>query len=155
MTFIPHKNAKRSESIPWLSKGLRRLFDRQDRAYAKWQRTKNPRDKAHRLDLKYQAKKQLRREHWQHVESIVTPDEGEDKPTASKRMWTYLKHCQTDTTGIAPLKDKNGHIYTTSEGKATVLNKQFTSVFSRKSPLPLNLMCNKPYRRTRFDHLIS
>ena len=55
-------------------------------------------------------------------------------------MWTYLKHCKADTTGITPL---SGHMYTTSEGKATVLNQQFISVFSSNSPLPLKFMCNK------------
>ncbi len=77
------------------------------------------------------------------MESIVTPDDEENKPLGTKKMWTYLKHCKADTTGVAPLRDGSGHTYTTSEGKAAVLNEQFISVFSNNSPLPLKFMCNK------------
>ncbi len=141
-TYIPHKNAKGDDSLPWLSRDLKRLFGKRDKAYDTWQKTRNPQDKAHHLDLKHEGKKRLRQEHWQYVESIITPD-GEDKQTGTKRMWTYLKHCKTDTTGVAPLKDKNGHMNTSSEGKATILNEQFYSVFSKHTPLPLRFMCNK------------
>ena len=84
MTFIPRKNAKRNASIYHGSQEI--SDDCSTGGIGPKTNGRNPRTrKDHHLDLKHEGKKQLRREHWQHVESIVTPDQGENKPTVSKK----------------------------------------------------------------------
>ncbi len=130
------------DSIPWISRDLRWLFTKWDKAYSKWQKSRDPQDKAHHLELKHQGKK-LRQEYWKYMGSMVLPDTGEDKPTGSKKMWTYFKQCKTNPTDVAPLKNRRGILNTTSKGKANVLSEQFNSVFSKHTPLTLKFISHR------------
>ena len=51
-----------------------------------------------------------------------------------KRFWTYIKHKKTDSGGVTSLKVA-GKLVTTGIDKATALNTQFQSVFSKQKPL--------------------
>jgi hypothetical protein len=50
--------------------------------------------------------------------------------------------------GISPLKDSNGVIHTSPEGKASLLNNQFQSVFTKPSPLSLKELSRKAHTGT-------
>ena len=46
------------------------------------------------------------------------------------------KNAKQDSHGVSPLKDKySGNTFSQNKDKATLLNKQFQSVFSQLSPL--------------------
>ena len=53
-------------------------------------------------------------------------------------MWPFIKHAKQDTTGVAPLLSDEGKIVEEPLGKASILNAQFTGVFSKPVPLKLS-----------------
>ena len=57
----------------------------------------------------------------------------------TKKLYTFIKHKRSDSSGIAPLKS-NGSSYTDPVQQATVLNQQFESVFSRPKTLSLKIL---------------
>ena len=56
---------------------------------------------------------------------------------ASKKLFSLLKNSKQDSKGIAPIK-KDCKFYSDTVGKANILNQQFQSVFTPKSPLKLS-----------------
>jgi hypothetical protein len=80
---------------------------------------------------KAEVQKQLRQA---YIENMISP-ESDDKQETNKKFWTYIKHCKQDSSGVAPFLDQDGKLVDDAKGKAEILNKQFTSVFSTVSPL--------------------
>ena len=72
--------------------------------------------------------------------SILLTSPDNQSKYSPKRLFSFLKACRQDAQGVAPLK-KDGLIHTNNEVKATILNNQFQSVFSARSPLKLNQLC--------------
>ena len=134
--YVPHRNAKRKDSMPWITSTIKRLMGKRDKLYAKYKHSGL--DKHHRAfkSMKTEVQKQLRQAYWSYVQDLVTPDPS-DQSKGNKKFWTFFKHCKQDSTGVAPLIDENGKLENDAEGKAEILNKQFTSVFSKLSPLSL------------------
>lgn len=56
-------------------------------------------------------------------------------------IYSFVKHKKTDHHGVAPLKSE-GKMYTNLVDKATTLNKQFESVFSKSKPDVLHISMN-------------
>ena len=128
-THIPHKLARVKSSLPWISPEIRRLIHRRDRLYKRKKKSADPHIAGKFKDVKRQVQRELRRAYWKYVEGIVTPTE-EDKPTSSmKKFWNYIKHCRTDKSGVAPLRE-NGILHSNPMDQATILNRQFQSAFS-------------------------
>ena len=73
---------------------------------------------------------------------IDDSDPIENSRPNTKKLFSYLKNCRHDSQGSAPLKE-NGQVCTDNVKKANLLNKQFQSVFTPKSPLKLNQLCQK------------
>ena len=57
----------------------------------------------------------------------------------NKKLYSYVKHKGTENTGISPLKSE-GSTYTDPTQQATILNKQFESVFSKPKALSLKFL---------------
>ena len=53
----------------------------------------------------------------------------------TKKLFSFLKNCRQDSQGSSPLK-KDEQLHTDNAQKANILNSQFQSVFTPKSPLP-------------------
>ena len=51
-----------------------------------------------------------------------------------KKLFSYIKNTRQDSCGIAPLR-KDCLLHTDKKVKASILNEQFQSVFTQKSPL--------------------
>ena len=61
---------------------------------------------------------------------------------APKKLFSLIRNAKQDSHGVSPLKDKDsGIIFSQNKDKATLLNKQFQSVFSQLSPLKLSQLC--------------
>ena len=61
---------------------------------------------------------------------------------APKKLFSLIKNAKQDSHGVSPLKDKDsGIMLSQNKDKATLLNKQFQSVFSQLSPLKLSQLC--------------
>ena len=75
------------------------------------------------------------------------PDDSSTKPQAdidphmntlaTKKLYSLLKNSKMDSKTSAPLK-KDGQLHTNTTDKANILNKQFQSVFTPKTPLKLS-----------------
>ena len=92
--------------------------------------------------IKAEIQRKLRRSYWDYIQGLITPDAEEtgDKPSLSKRFYTYLKNNKTDKNGIASLRDESLLLHSNPRGKAQILNKQFQSVYTPESALPLSAL---------------
>ena len=69
-----------------------------------------------------------------YTEGKLTPEEEDDEHPHSKllkKFWGYIKSVKKDTSGVFPIK-KDGVLVSGSNGKADILNQQYTSVFTRE-----------------------
>ena len=79
--------------------------------------------------------------HYRYVDGLITDEEGKS-PTSDKRFWKFIKHQRQEAQGIAPLKS-NGKLEDDPVKKANILNAQFQSVFSPRSPLSLKALSTR------------
>ena len=88
--------------------------------------------------LKAEIQRKLRHSYWDYIQGLITPDADDtgDRPSLSKRFYTYLKNIKTDNIGITSLRDE-GLLHSNPRDKTHVLNKHFQSVFTPESALPL------------------
>ena len=128
-SHISHKLARVKNSLPWISPEIRRLIHRRDRLYKRKKKSADPHTAGKFNDVKRQVQRELRRAYWKYVESIVTPTEEDKKTSSIKKFWTYIKHCRTDKSGVAPLRE-NWILHSYPTDQATILNRQFQSAFS-------------------------
>ena len=91
--------------------------------------------------LKAEIQRKLRRSYWEYIQGLITQDAENtgDRPSLYKRFYTYLKNNKTDKNGIASLRDE-GLRHSNPRDKAQILNKQFQSVFTPESALPLSAL---------------
>ena len=137
--LIPHKLARPNDSFPWISNDIRRLMRKRDKLFTKKKKTGSKNTDQKFRELKHKIQKEVRSAYWGYVEDLINPM-GEEKPyEGMKRFWTFIKHRRTENNGIAPLRD-NGTLITDPKDKATLLNRQFESVFTRESAVPEDLM---------------
>ena len=107
--------------------------------------------------------KKLKEAHNRYIEEILgitnsadPSDSNSDPQTATdpqvnslatKKLYSLLKNSRMDSKGSAPLK-QNGQLHTNTTDKANILNQQFQSVFTPKTPLilsQLSLMAIQDY----------
>ena len=88
-----------------------------------------------------QAQKDMRSAHKKYMEEIVSNDLKENP----KVFWSHIKNKQ-ESTGVAPLKNKNGFIHSDSSSKLEILNDQFVSAYTRedKSNIPKKVTSDHP-----------
>jgi hypothetical protein len=134
--FIPHREAKRKDGVPWLTLTIKKLIAKRDKLYANYKRYSNDQNFRAFKAIKAAVQKQLRPAYWTYVQDMVNPETGNGDPQkgTNKKFWTYIKHCKRDRAGIAPLLGEDGKLVDNAEEKAEILNKQFTSVFRKVSP---------------------
>ena len=68
----------------------------------------------------------------------------------TKRFWSFIKSKRQESTGVAPLINKEGYLHSDSTKKAEILNQQFQSVYTKedtdnipdKGPSPFSSMDN-------------
>ena len=89
--------------------------------------------------LRAQCQSDIRKAHNEYLEGIFSYEESEDKPSATKRFWSYTNSQRKDSSSVAPLKSE-GVLVSDAQGKAEILNKQYTSVFTNEDK------CNVPQK---------
>ena len=81
-------------------------------------------------DLKYNIQKRIRNAYWLYIESVIFTRDSQQ--CSNKKFYSFVKHTKTEQCGVAPLKH-HGLTYTDPVDKASILNRQFESVFSIKA----------------------
>ena len=134
---VPSKFTKTRTDQPWVTPDLKRKCRKKHRLYKKWKRhcggTRGLESGACRA-----AREEYKRYH-KHTNSLLRKSRtryigkilGDDLDSGNnKAFWRYIKSQRTESSGVAPLKDK-GQLCSGPLGKAKILANQFKSVFTR------------------------
>ena len=120
---------------------FRRDIRKRNKMYCKHKHTGNPNDRAKFLTLRHSVRQKIKTAYNNYLEEMIGVNQIGDSPQVnSKKLFSFLKHSRQDSQGIAPLLS-DGRLVTDTRDKANVLNKQFKSVFTNKSPLSLSQLC--------------
>ena len=129
--YIPSKVSRPQKHKPWITRELITDTHRRDRAFAAWKRTKS--EAAHKTftTLRSLCQNKIRKAHSDYLKNILDFDSNldNDKKKASKRFWTYVKSKKKDSCSIPPLRSE-GVLIADAVGKANILNRQYSSVFT-------------------------
>ena len=128
---VPSKMTSTKYHQPWANRKIKRLSRKKRRWFRRYKITKNTRDKEIYDLLKRETRTACKQAYNSYLNQIFNDDGGQ------KRFWSYIKSKKTENSGVAPLTDSRGVTISASEGKADILNKQFTSVFGAKDSLEI------------------
>ena len=138
--FVPTKTLRTKRSLPWITQDVLRSIRKRDHLYRKQKKSGKPKDRKAFQDQKHLAQRKLRKAHSEYLENLLglhtTSVEDADSKCSPKKLFNYIKNTRQDSCGIAPLR-KDGLLHTENKVKASILNEQFQSVFTPKSPLSL------------------
>ena len=124
--FVPKKKASGRQDLPWMTRTVKRLIRRKQRAYNKAKKSNKDRDWALFRKLRKKTQSALKTAHWNHLNTLFKEDGG-----SNKGLWRYLKSTRKDTCGVSTLVS-DGRIASDAQDKADMLNNQFSSVFTRE-----------------------
>ena len=144
--FIPSRLVGRKRHLPWITQAIKREIRKRDHLFQKFKRSKDPKDRSAFLKSRHSVKQKIKAAHNKYLEDILgLKDQSGEDPSKSafsrKKLFSFIKSSHTDTQGITILK-KGESNYTQSADQANVLNSQFQSVFSIRSPLDLYKLCH-------------
>ncbi|XP_060608341.1 uncharacterized protein LOC132760373 [Ruditapes philippinarum] len=147
-TFIPSKWSSSKNKLPWIKVNLKRLYRKRDKAYKQYKGHNSNKSRDKYLSIKHLCRKETKLAYQNYLEDILNinnniSEEHEQTQTRpnTKKLYSLLKHSKQDSFGIDSLK-KHNKLYTSDQDKATVLNEQFQSVFTSKSPVSLKFLAD-------------
>ena len=145
-THVPTKTLRGKKNLPWVTQELRRIMNLRDHLYQVQKNSGKDKDRQKFKKVKYEVDNMIKTSHSSYLDNIVgiidDSDPAENARPNTKKLFSYLKNCRQDSQGSAPLKE-NGKTCTDNVKKANLLNAQFQSVFTPKSPLQLKQLCQK------------
>ena len=143
LKHIPTRMSKPKQRPPWITLEVKRLLRKQKKLFDKQKGCAYAsRASQHYRSLKAFTQREIRKAYWQYVEDIITDKDDESPPGSNKNFWRFIKHQKQEAQGVAPLKSK-GKMVDDPVAKANILNNQFQSVFSSRTPLSLKSLCSK------------
>ena len=102
----------------------------------------------HSLSLTSQGSSAYRKKHRLSAKLPMTDSYVSDLVTGdaktSKKLWTFVKGKRCDSSGVSPLK-KDGIAYSDPKIKATLLNEQFSSDFTKADKANAPSLGKSPY----------
>ena len=144
--YIPTKTLRGRKNLPWVTQEIRRKMNRRDNLYQVQKNSGRDEDRQKFKKVKHEVDCMIKTSHSNYLDSLVgiidDPDTSKNPRPNTKKLFSYLKNCRQDNQGSAPLKE-NGQICTDNVKKANLLNSQFQSVFTPKSPLELKQLCHQ------------
>jgi len=142
--YVPSKTLSTRYRVPWLtnvmkrlSRKKKRLYTRASRSHGKLRETLWSRYKT----CKAEFNKGMKQAKEQFVNNIISSafDDNDTKP-----FWKFVRAKRCDNNGIAPLKT-DGCLYSDSQSKADILNRQFSSVFTRENTIDIPVLPGVSY----------
>ena len=109
--FIPSKQIRRQDVLPWVNKNTLSLIEKRDKAF----RT---------IQILNQKKRKVQREIRKAYESYMEDPTDPSLAKGNKKLWSMVKHTE---------KKLDGKLISDSKEKVNVLNDQFKSVFKEKN----------------------
>ena len=145
-TYVPSKTLRGRKNLPWVTQEIRRKMNHRDHLYQIQKKSGKEEDRQKFKKVNNEVDSMINTSHSNYLDSLVgiidDSDPVENSRPNTKKLFSYLKNCRQDSQGIAPLKE-DGQICTDNVKKANLLNKQFQSVFTPKSPLELKKLCHQ------------
>ena len=128
---IPSKMTSSKFHQPWINTRIKRLSRRKRKWFRKYRQTKSNTAKQVYDSLKKETRHACKTALNNYLNNIFSEDKG------NKQFWSYIKSRRKETVGIASLRNENGITVTSSQEKANILNRQFTSVFNPRNAEPI------------------
>jgi len=123
---VPTKQSSSRHTNPWMTTHIKRAIRRKQRAYRKARASGKKRDRDRYRRLQHEVKSMTKRANRDYLLDTVS----ENFKDNSIFFWSFVKGKRQDSTGVAPLKNRDGFLQSSSEAKANILNDQFVSVFT-------------------------
>ena len=131
--YIPSKLIRSSKQrIPWVNGTIKKEIHKKKKLYKIAKKTKTEENRRRFLEQRAHVQKSIRTSYEQYIEHSITGGE-ESGPTVQKNFWSHIKATKKDRSGTAPLKE-HGLLVSDAKGKASILNRQYQSVFSKENP---------------------
>ena len=125
---VPSKLTSPRFTNPWINTEIRHAIRRKQRAHQKARRTKKNKDTDRYKRLQKEVKFMIRTANRRYIETTI----DEAYSSNNKIFWSYIKSKGQESTGIPPLKSKDGFLKSDSFNKAEILNEQFKLVFTEE-----------------------
>ena len=135
MELVPSKFTSSRYSQPWVTVMYKRLSRRKKRAYNRAKRTHLKDDWGIFQALTKETMKQCARAYNKFLRDSVCPNIRNNP----KKFFAFIKSRKMEHVGVSPLRDSQGRIQTDDKKKATILNDQFASVFSKEDNITPHL----------------
>ncbi|MES9880859.1 MAG: reverse transcriptase family protein [Sedimenticola sp.] len=142
-TYIPRKLVSGKYSLPWMTQAIKRKIRKRDKLYRHHRKTGNQQSRKLFLQTRHIVKAMIKVAYGDYVEGLLglgpidQDNPGSSSPVNTKKLFSFLKSSKQDQHGISPLQ-KDGKLCSDTREKADILNDQFRSVFTPKSPLLLS-----------------
>ena len=130
---VPSKMTSSRFSQPWINKKVKRISRRKKRAYKRAKHSCSISDLQRYKQLQKESQYECKKAYDSYVSDIVTSDKN------SKKLYTFIKGKKCDSSGISPLR-KDGIAHSDPRTKATILNEQFSSVFTEETSVDMPAM---------------
>ena len=130
--YVPHRQAKKKEQHPWISRALKRLMKKEKKLFSRKKHQPTRNNISRHKKVQSQVQKKFRQEYWSYINGVIFPasQENTDPQDNKKTLWNYIKHCKKDSIGVASLRNREtGEMCTEPTAKAELLNKQLQSLF--------------------------
>ena len=137
------------------------MIGKRDRLYQK-QKSGSIRERQHFKNVRHLVQSKLKSAYNNYLLDILglgsSSDSGDSSGFTPKKLYSLIKNSRQDAQGVSPLKDSSTDtLLTGNSDKASLLNREFQSVFSKMSPLNLSQTCLQYVQGLslddRFEHL--
>ena len=101
---------------------------RKQRSHRKAKKTGHSRDWDRFKKLQSEVQHSTRSEHHRYMADVVSKDLKEN----SKRFWSFVNSKKQESSGVAPMTNKEAFLQRDPTKKAKILSQRFQSVYTRE-----------------------
>ena len=144
---IPTRMIGGNDSKPWINRRIQKLMRKRDRLFRRLRNGETSLRERYKA-VKKRIQRDVRTAYNNHINTIISEPAEEytsERPKTNKSFWTFIKSLKRDSTGVSPLKD-NGILFADPGKKASILNSQYSSVFTKDDGEDLHTL-PKPKRQ--------
>ena len=138
INLVPCRVTSTRFGPPWLTNDIKRLSKKKQRWYNIARSTNLERDWALYQKLKKEMQQTCHKSYNGYLSTLLDRNNN-----CTKRFWSFIKSKRKDQMGINVLQSQ-GISYTDSVAKANILNKQFSSVFTREDLSSIPAISGEP-----------
>lgn len=123
---VPSKMTKNKYTNPWANSDVDKLCKKQRKAFNKAKKSGKKEHKDKYKKIKATTQREIRRAQSKYMNEVISP-QLKEKP---KSFWQYIKGKKTESSGVSPLRGKDGLLYSDPNVQSNILNEQFKSAFT-------------------------